>query len=868
MRITFGPGDLPLEEYDHLFWEIGEVRNVEFFPDYLVPVTLIVVTQPDLDTFLHNIDDGSSIAIDLEWDDELCLFQFCTSKGVLVIRHPKGPGNETLREFLKSHKFYGKGIENDKKMLQRKFGETFEENIEDIAKTRLRPYGHSENFNTMTLQFAGAPVASFKDIRITTSNWGQEVLTMRQVMYAAFDVVALFVAYPRFPPAKEMEKKCKKQKNPKQKSKYHKEMKFTPLALMPTFSYILKNYTGSLLPPDLRNLFHPEDLDYVYAWRNLVFVSLYKPMDTSRFSCEVQELPPVDISLSSDSDDFYVTRIPECLRTKVQFHNFLYCFGVDHSVRMFKTYVRVCTYTALESHRLRTFLPHLEIDGFKMELSNFPYFNRQVAFLHVPDKLKHGDAHKLFSTCGPIKSLSLYRRESVTVKVTYVAQEAVDRALEMFDNKIIDGNEIHAVRGCDLKQLRHMREYELFVTDCKSRQELMKRFSVYGKIYDAHYDPKLDISHVLFISKADALRAQSETARFAENGSCVSIKGIAASTPYDEIVELGLRYGKVITVRSLHPSRTTLKTEVTFVDAESAARAQAHLNGIVVNGHSWTASIEESNTLFPQWKKKWKNQWLCMRHNGKTLAEMIEMCSSYGYVVDATMNDRIVYIFFAASVSATAAFKALKDSHKASYLSMLQFIQNTNSKDLSLELVPTLMPARSDDNLAVVIDPLPTTITEDILLSACQDLGAPTITASRVDETMFRAVIFCTNKQKDIQPLCAALSRLSTDGKELPMRVEHVADLAIPKSESRRSRILILVNPIPPDFDEASFRSLIDEVGTFNLRRTPSATVPNAEMIRITSKKTKPLKQLVKFIRKNAPELPISVKLTDNGLPQ
>ena len=195
-------------------------------------------------------------------------------------------------------------------------------------------------------------------------------------------------------------------------------------------------------------------------------------------------------------------------------------------------------------------------------------------------------------------------------------------------------------------------------------------------------------------------------------------------------------------------------------------------------------------------------------------------------------------------------------------------VQNTNSKELSLELVPTLMPARSDDNLAVVIDPLPTTITEDILLSACQDLGSPTITASRVDETMLRAVIFCTNKQKDIQPLCASLSRLSTDGQELPMRVEHVDDVAIPKSESRRSRIVILLNPVPPAFDESSFRSLIDEVGTFNLLRTPSAAIPNAQMIRITSKKTKPLKQLVKFIRKNAPELSISVKLMDNGLPQ
>ena len=52
-----------------------------------------------------------------------------------------------------------------------KFGSTFSENFEDIALTRLIPYGNSENFVKMTLQFAGKPKAEFKDIEITKSNW-------------------------------------------------------------------------------------------------------------------------------------------------------------------------------------------------------------------------------------------------------------------------------------------------------------------------------------------------------------------------------------------------------------------------------------------------------------------------------------------------------------------------------------------------------------------------------------------------------------------------------------------------------------------------------------------------------------------------
>jgi hypothetical protein len=40
---------------------------------------------------------------------------------VVIIRQPKAPGNEVLRDFFTSHEFYAKGIDNDLKMLQGKF---------------------------------------------------------------------------------------------------------------------------------------------------------------------------------------------------------------------------------------------------------------------------------------------------------------------------------------------------------------------------------------------------------------------------------------------------------------------------------------------------------------------------------------------------------------------------------------------------------------------------------------------------------------------------------------------------------------------------------------------------------------------------
>jgi hypothetical protein len=119
---------------------------------------------------------------------------------VLVVRHPPGPGHPSLRAFLASHKFYAKGIHNDKIQLTVKFGQSFVDNIEDIQKTRLSPYSYSLNFIAMTIQFAGHRTADFKDIRITTSDWNVPTLSARQVLYAGFDVVALYHAYPHFPP--------------------------------------------------------------------------------------------------------------------------------------------------------------------------------------------------------------------------------------------------------------------------------------------------------------------------------------------------------------------------------------------------------------------------------------------------------------------------------------------------------------------------------------------------------------------------------------------------------------------------------------------------------------------------------------------
>lgn len=274
-KIHFGNEYPSFLSYQDLTWNLMEQYNIEFFPNEFYKVTLISTETPDLYDYLNGIVDGNKIAIDLEWENELCLFQFCTSKGVLVVRHPNGPGNRILLEFLQHNKFFGKGMHNDFMHLTEKFNVDFKEEMEDIAMTRLIPYHYSENFMEMTLQFAGEPTDCFKNVVITKSNWEAKELSITQVIYAAFDVVAIFKAYPNFPPQKKYEKIIKIPKlRLKQEIKIPIVIKKKSMDIVKTmnkivlktvpikkiYPFIRIGYKGTLIPTQIRKIFDQDDV--------------------------------------------------------------------------------------------------------------------------------------------------------------------------------------------------------------------------------------------------------------------------------------------------------------------------------------------------------------------------------------------------------------------------------------------------------------------------------------------------------------------------------------------------------------------------------------------------------------------------------
>ncbi|EAY00495.1 3'-5' exonuclease family protein [Trichomonas vaginalis G3] len=226
-RISFGPDSQQLDDLINVFWEEGETKLVDFFENTPVSVTVISSESDKLSECFNQFDDGNVICIDLEWkpnrNDQahpISLFQFCSSKGVLIVPNSLEDGTDSLHNFLQAHTFYAKGISQDKKKLRQMFDETFD--IIDIEKYYLTPNNLPLNFEQMITTLVGEPSAQFKDKKMTTSDWTKRPLSVKQILYAAFDVYGLFLA------VKSLKMKYKSQKivqPPKQKSKKDRKRK-------------------------------------------------------------------------------------------------------------------------------------------------------------------------------------------------------------------------------------------------------------------------------------------------------------------------------------------------------------------------------------------------------------------------------------------------------------------------------------------------------------------------------------------------------------------------------------------------------------------------------------------------------------------
>ena len=191
-----------LKSLESVPWGYDGFVSVEFFRGCSTPIRVTSVSADNFEELLSWVDDGREyLYMDLEWRPDRkgeqhrpCLFQIGSSKGALVIRHPTDlPASLPLLDFLNSHKFYMKGMGQDRLKLQLLYGNDIDlSRFTDIEKTMLGPLGASLNFQAMVNQWSSKELsAQFKNKKISISNWEAPTLKTGQVLYAAFDVVSL-----------------------------------------------------------------------------------------------------------------------------------------------------------------------------------------------------------------------------------------------------------------------------------------------------------------------------------------------------------------------------------------------------------------------------------------------------------------------------------------------------------------------------------------------------------------------------------------------------------------------------------------------------------------------------------------------------
>jgi hypothetical protein len=185
---------------DGVFWPAGESKIVEFYDGTAVMVSVVNADDPGICDRLAEFADTTPMSVDFEWKPDrkyarnpISVFQFASTRGVYIVLNQEPNGTEDLRQFLNDHHFFGKGMSCDRSKLQLMFSTTF--NIEDIQETRVLPNRLPVNFTELVDELIGPPVVSFKDKQISMSDWSQRPLTVRQVLYAAFDAYATFRIY-------------------------------------------------------------------------------------------------------------------------------------------------------------------------------------------------------------------------------------------------------------------------------------------------------------------------------------------------------------------------------------------------------------------------------------------------------------------------------------------------------------------------------------------------------------------------------------------------------------------------------------------------------------------------------------------------
>jgi hypothetical protein len=854
--ITFGPSDPPLSAYETIPWQIGEHHSVEFFSETFFDVVLISTSSPDLSTILNSFPPSQPLAIDLEWNDEINLLQFADSHRALLIHHPEGPGHPALKKFLKSHKFYGKGMHNDRQQLFHKFGDRFSNNMEDIAQTRLKPHGFSENFVEMTLKFAGVPCADFKGLDITKADWELNPLPARQVLYAAFDVVALVVAYPHFLPPVQAPKPRQmvvrpakprpegipepKSKGPKLNEKVVQNRHFREV-----FCYLCENFEGDPSPPALREQF--PGCDFVgtikFQGRISLVLALLQREIINGFVC--QELPQLPEEEATENDIFYLQNIPPEFASQQSISTFLYAFGYDQVVTFQDNYCRVEPRNVRVSYRIQSVLPYLRFGGTPMSLSFFPFFLPKVRISNLPSETTEDSLRTIMPDLSAVEILRCRRDgDSKTAILTFETCERADEIVELWNYEKLNNQEIFVTRFADEAHLRELRKSLVFVTGFTTHRELRSAFCDYGPILQAIQSERFSIGQVQFLRWKDATKAVTDHGFFSDPLAHVSIRDLSLAIPENDLISVISQYGTIfdLTFRDMSDIHVVSVADVIYSEVSAANACKEGLNNVTLGDSTLHVSRSRRHQM-PDWKMSQRNQWV-------RLADLndFDRCSEFGRVINWSRIEDTIYVMFENVDDVTQFIQTVGGTA----ITNREFVEKTGNDDLEIKMTESVSrPTGKPQTIVIEIDPLPTDFEIENLSKICQECQDCDIyeMPSLTNPELFRALIYPGSKRMSVK-IYTQLYNTRIDGQLLRprrLKAEDIKDPPIRKEnplEKYGLQPIIVIDPAPPALTGKKLTDFIEPIQNVEFFEERSAVVRGERRLIFKTKHGSERKQL------------------------
>lgn len=860
--IRFDSGFPTLIDYGNQFWNINEQHSIEFYPNYIMPVLLISADCENLKQHLEEIcNDDEPIALDLEWNDYISLFQFCTSKGCLIIRNHQPKENIIIRSFLESHSFYGKGNHNDRQKLAQMFGDTFKIALEDVEQTRLIPNNCSINFIKMSEEFAGKSTAVFKDKEMTFSDWDTETLTMRQVMYAAFDVVALVKCYPNFPAPEFATKEQKvKSKAPKIRgptikidNQFKKQYQIvTPAAIDKShhlFCYILRNYHGIpnvyTIRQDITTIFGLENdsfINYISIMGDgkltSVLLTLYTEitqmnLNPTVLNCEeIVQVPSNPLflpELFTNHDIFFLSSIPTDLCDEELMREFLFAFGVDFDVKFFEDPVYACVYPRdpYSSFRITAFLNHVS----SMTITDFPSF--------IPKLIVKSDKDILTSDFI-INLLSLTQEEkehmTITDETSFITLEFASNAeKETIFERYLSSTELHqdiSITPFIASNLyEYLQQYRLIMTNCTlSSKDIFEMFKPYGLLFSIKIDTILKIAYIQFRRRNDAYRALPHITKKADNVRIMQGVAIKIINLPDSITEQDI-YNECNHKEDILEINTTDTRFITVVynDSNKAKIACEMLKRKKINNKQLNVEIQHKKQQDSFiWKLYQVNQWIKVKlTNYKDMATLFMVATKYGKIVDFLVNDEYALIMFPNSQCVENMKSEIDDSLLCDIDTFTFFINKSRlQKTKEIDEDPLI----ESDNTAkkvFILDPAPELLTDTLIEEKAFQWRRLIYGAHNVDSIAYpgkkRSIFYSRGKKNDntIKELIISLGESLGDNNKwfsavYPFPYANKV-LQVPPPPMKKARRWVIIDPLPPEMSEEIIRNICAECEPFGI---------------------------------------------------